>query len=102
MEEGVGEVLQAQAALDAVYAAYAEEDADFDALAKQQERLEAVSYTHLDVYKRQVLALAAIGLSANLQHMRATGPRPVLLGLGVWLAVALGSLAVQVPFIIRF
>lgn len=42
-----------------------------------------------------VLALAAIGLSANLRQMRATGPRPILLGLGVWLAVALGSLAVQ-------
>lgn len=42
-----------------------------------------------------VLALAAIGLSADLHRMRATGPRPVLLGLGVWMAVALGSLAVQ-------
>ena len=42
VEEGVGEVLQAQDALDAVYAAYAEEGADFDALAKEQERLEAI------------------------------------------------------------
>ena len=42
VEEGVGEVLNAQAALDAIYAAYAEEGADFDALAKEQERLEAV------------------------------------------------------------
>ena len=42
VEEGVGEVLQAQAALDAVYLAYAEEGADFDALAKEQERLEAI------------------------------------------------------------
>ena len=42
VEEGVGEVLQAQAALEAVYAAYAEEGADFDALAKEQERLEAI------------------------------------------------------------
>jgi energy-dependent translational throttle protein EttA len=42
VEEGVGEVLQAQAALDRVYAAYAEEGADFDALAKEQERLEAI------------------------------------------------------------
>ena len=39
VEEGVGEVLQAQARLDEVYAAYAEEGADFDALAKEQERL---------------------------------------------------------------
>jgi len=42
VEEGVGDVLQAQAALEAVYAAYAEEGADFDALAKEQERLEAI------------------------------------------------------------
>ena len=40
-----------------------------------------------------VLALAAIGLSADLAQMRATGVRPVLLGLGTWLAVTLGSLA---------
>ena len=42
VEEGVGEVLQAQARLDEVYAAYAEDGADFDALAKEQERLEAI------------------------------------------------------------
>jgi uncharacterized membrane protein YadS len=42
-----------------------------------------------------VLALAAIGLSADLRRMRATGPRPVLLGLGVWATVAIGSLVVQ-------
>jgi uncharacterized integral membrane protein (TIGR00698 family) len=42
-----------------------------------------------------VFALAAIGLSADLRRMRATGPRPLLLGLGVWLAVACGSLGVQ-------
>lgn len=40
-----------------------------------------------------LLALAAIGLSANLARMRATGLRPILLGLGVWVAVATGSLA---------
>jgi len=42
VEEGVGEVMQAQAELDKVYAAYAEEDADFDKLAAQQARLEAI------------------------------------------------------------
>ena len=42
VEEGVGEVLQAQAMLEKVYAAYAEDGADFDALAKEQERLEAI------------------------------------------------------------
>ena len=42
VEEGMGEVMQAQAKLDAVYAAYAESDADFDALAAEQARLEAI------------------------------------------------------------
>lgn len=39
-----------------------------------------------------VLALSAIGLSSNLRTMRAAGIRPILLGLGVWVAVALSSL----------
>ena len=42
VEEGMGEVMQAQAKLDAVYAAYAEPDADFDSLAAEQARLEAI------------------------------------------------------------
>src|SRR5690348_8854849 len=42
VEEGMGEVLQAKSRLDAVYAAYAEPDADFDALAAEQARLEAI------------------------------------------------------------
>jgi energy-dependent translational throttle protein EttA len=42
VEEGIGGVLAAQKRLDEVYAAYAEENADFDALAKEQEQLEAI------------------------------------------------------------
>ena len=42
VEEGVSEVLDAQKELEEVYAAYAEEGADFDALAKRQERLEGI------------------------------------------------------------
>ncbi len=45
VEEGVGDLLHAQALLDAVYAAYAEEDADFDKLASEQARLEAILAT---------------------------------------------------------
>ncbi len=45
VEEGVGDLLHAQALLDAVYAAYAEEDADFDKLAADQARLEAILAT---------------------------------------------------------
>ena len=62
----------------------------------------ALEGLHLAANMAMVLALAAIGLSANLQQMRATGPRPVLLGLGVWLVVALGSLAMQVRFTTGF
>ncbi len=40
VEEGVSEILDAQKRLEEVYAAYAEEGADFDALAKEQEKLE--------------------------------------------------------------
>ena len=42
VEEGVSEILDAQKRLEEVYAAYAEEGADFDALAKEQEKLENV------------------------------------------------------------
>jgi len=42
VEEGMGEVLAAKTRLEEVYAAYAEADADFDALAAEQARLEAV------------------------------------------------------------
>jgi len=42
VESGLGEAFEAQAKLEAVYAAYADENADFDALAKEQERLEAI------------------------------------------------------------
>lgn len=42
-----------------------------------------------------VLALAAIGLSSNMRMMAKAGWQPVALGLGVWVAVALASLAVQ-------
>ena len=42
VEEAVGQIKQAQARLDEVYAAYAEPDADFDALAAEQAKLEAI------------------------------------------------------------
>ncbi|MGA7965768.1 MAG: energy-dependent translational throttle protein EttA [Gammaproteobacteria bacterium] len=40
VEQGLGEIAEAQSQLEAVYAAYAEPDADFDALAAEQARLE--------------------------------------------------------------
>ncbi len=42
VESGMGEVMQAQEKLEQVYAAYAEPDADFDQLAEEQARLEAI------------------------------------------------------------
>ncbi|WP_163130930.1 energy-dependent translational throttle protein EttA [Agarivorans sp. Alg241-V36] len=46
VEEAVAVVKNAQVRLDEVYAAYAEPDADFDALAKEQGELEAILATH--------------------------------------------------------
>ena len=45
VESGMGEVMEAQTKLEAVYAAYAEPDADFDKLAEEQARLEAIIAT---------------------------------------------------------
>ena len=42
VEEGLAEAIDALAGLDKIYAAYAEPDADFDALAKEQARLEDI------------------------------------------------------------
>ncbi len=42
-----------------------------------------------------IVALTAIGLSANLRKMISSGARPILLGLGVWVAVSVSSLLVQ-------
>ncbi|KXW59253.1 energy-dependent translational throttle protein EttA [Ferrovum myxofaciens] len=42
VEQGLGSIIEARAALEAVYAAYAEPDADFDHLATEQARLEAI------------------------------------------------------------
>ncbi|MCO6512903.1 MAG: energy-dependent translational throttle protein EttA [Snodgrassella sp.] len=42
VESGLGDVASAQQKLEEIYAAYAEPDADFDALAEEQARLEAI------------------------------------------------------------
>src|SRR5213596_1887199 len=49
VEEGLGETLSAKKRLDEIYAAYAEPDADFDKLAAEQAKLEAiVNAVHAD------------------------------------------------------
>jgi energy-dependent translational throttle protein EttA len=42
VESGMGEVMQAKAKLEAIYAAYAEPDADFDKLAEEQAKYENI------------------------------------------------------------
>ncbi|HEY8608507.1 MAG TPA: energy-dependent translational throttle protein EttA [Noviherbaspirillum sp.] len=62
VESGLGEVAEAQSKLDAVYAAYAEPDADFDALAAEQARLEALIATAGGGNLDQQLEIAADAL----------------------------------------
>ncbi|PKM15296.1 MAG: energy-dependent translational throttle protein EttA [Gammaproteobacteria bacterium HGW-Gammaproteobacteria-2] len=62
VEEGVGEVLTAQVELDKVYAAYGEPDADFDKLAAEQARLEAILATNDAHMLEQQLEVAADAL----------------------------------------
>jgi sulfate-transporting ATPase len=45
VEEGLGEVMEAKHKLDEIYAAYAEPDADFDKLAAEQQKYEAILAT---------------------------------------------------------
>jgi len=62
VEEGVSHITDAQAQLDAVYAAYAEEGADFDKLAADQARLEAIIATNDGHALERTLDVAADAL----------------------------------------
>jgi sulfate-transporting ATPase len=62
VESALGEIFDAKDRLEAVYAAYAEADADFDALAKEQERLEAILATGDADTLNQQLEVAADAL----------------------------------------
>jgi len=65
VENGMGEIKAAQARLEEVYAAYAEEDADFDALAAEQAQLEAIIATAGDASDHQLeIAADALRLPA--------------------------------------
>src|SRR5574340_414354 len=61
VQEGLGELFSAQQRLDEIYAAYAEPDADFDALATEQSRLEAIIATS-GAYTGQQTEIAADAL----------------------------------------
>ncbi|VAW48182.1 Energy-dependent translational throttle protein EttA, partial [hydrothermal vent metagenome] len=62
IEEAVAEVTNALAELDAVYAAYAEPDADFDALAKKQAEIEDIIQTKDGHNIERTLEIAADAL----------------------------------------
>jgi ATP-binding cassette ChvD family protein len=84
VQEGVGEVLSAQAELDKVYAAYGEPDADFDKLAAEQARLEAILATSDAHTLEQQLEVAADALrlppwEANVAHLSGGEKRRVAL-----------------------
>ncbi|GAB6847508.1 energy-dependent translational throttle protein EttA [Paraburkholderia kururiensis] len=61
VEEGLGDILHAQKKLDEIYAAYAEPDADFDKLAAEQAKYEAILAT-ADGSAEQQLEVAADAL----------------------------------------
>ncbi|MDE2598086.1 MAG: energy-dependent translational throttle protein EttA [Rhodocyclaceae bacterium] len=83
VESGMGEVMEAQAKLEAVYAAYAEEDADFDKLAEEQARLEAIIATSGSDTERQLeIAADALRLppwDAKIEHLSGGEKRRVAL-----------------------
>lgn len=83
VEEGMGEVMQAQAKLDAVYAAYAEPDADFDALAAEQAHLEAIiAAAGTDASTQMEIAADALRLppwEAKIGHLSGGEKRRVAL-----------------------
>ncbi|WP_308614994.1 energy-dependent translational throttle protein EttA [uncultured Duodenibacillus sp.] len=83
VEEGMGEVMSAQKRLEEVYAAYAEPDADFDALAAEQAKLEAIiSAAGTDVSTQMEIAADALRLppwDAVIKHLSGGEKRRVAL-----------------------
>ena len=84
VEEAVGAIKQAQARLDEVYAAYAEPDADFDALAAEQAKLEAILQASDGHNLERQLEVAADALrlppwEAKIEHLSGGEKRRVAL-----------------------
>lgn len=83
VEEGLGDVFNAQKKLDEIYAAYAEPDADFDALAAEQAKYEAILATS-DGSAEQQIEIAADALrlpawDAKIEHLSGGEKRRVAL-----------------------
>lgn len=84
VEEGLGDVFQAQKKLDEIYAAYAEPDADFDALAAEQAKYEAILAASDGGSPEQQLEVAADALrlpawDAKIAHLSGGEKRRVAL-----------------------
>ncbi len=83
VESALGEIAEAGAKLEAIYAAYAEEDADFDKLAEEQARLEAIlSTSGGDLETQMELAADALRLppwDANIGKLSGGEKRRVAL-----------------------
>ncbi|MBZ0093252.1 MAG: energy-dependent translational throttle protein EttA [Sulfuricellaceae bacterium] len=83
VEQGLGDVFDAQKKLEDVYAAYAEPDADFDALAAEQARLEAIIATSGSDAEHQIeIAADALRLppwEAKIAHLSGGEKRRVAL-----------------------
>ena len=83
VEEGMGEVMSAQKRLEEVYVAYAEPDADFDALAAEQAKLEAIiSAAGTDASTQMEIAADALRLppwDAVIKHLSGGEKRRVAL-----------------------
>ncbi len=83
VESALGEVMQAQAKLDEVYAAYADPEADFDKLAEEQARLEAIiSTAGSDTEHQMELAADALRLppwEAKIENLSGGEKRRVAL-----------------------
>ena len=83
VEEGLSEVLNAQKRLDEVYAAYADPDADFDALAAEQAKLEAIiNAAGTNAETQMEIAADALRLppwDAKIEHLSGGEKRRLLL-----------------------
>lgn len=84
VESGMGDVMAAQKRLDEVYAAYAEPNADFDALAEEQAKLEAIIATGAGDNTSLQLEIAADALrlpswDAKIGHLSGGEKRRVAL-----------------------
>ncbi|MEL0070983.1 MAG: energy-dependent translational throttle protein EttA, partial [Betaproteobacteria bacterium] len=73
VEEGLGDIIEAKKKLDEVYAAYAEPDADFDKLAEEQAKYEAIiSAAGSEVELQLEIAADALRLpdwDSKVQHL---------------------------------